>query len=120
LVVAPYCGLAGEAEMEAVGAAITVTVVVLFLVTSSLDVAVMVTLPGELGAVQVVVPPLLVVVGLKVPLPDHVTLPVFPPLVVVLNVEASFELVETVTVDVPTVIALTTTGCGVTATELST
>ena len=89
----------------------TLTAVVAVLLLSSLDVAVMVTLPAVAGAVQTPV------LAFMVPaLADQLMLLVTPPVAVVENV---VDLV-TVRVGAAGVIAPTTTVFGVTMTELST
>ena len=109
--VAPYNGLVVEAVIDAVAAKTTFTVVVMFFVASSLDVAVMVTLPDETGAVQAPV------FAFMVPaLADQVIALVTPPVMVVEKVVE----VLTVRVGVAGLMAFTTTVCGVTVTELST
>ena len=79
------------------------------MVASSLDVAVMVTVPALAGAVQA--PLAAIVPGLA----DQTIPFVVPPVAVVLNVVALF----TVTVGAGGVIAFTTTVSGVTVTEAS-
>ena len=97
-----------EALIEAVGASTTVTVVVAFLLASSFDVAVIVTLPAVPGAVHAPVLPLI-----APPLAVQATVPKFPPLVVVLKVVELF----TVRVGEAGLTGLTTTVCGVTSAE---
>jgi hypothetical protein len=92
-------------------ARITFTAVVAVLLLSSLDVAVMVTLPAVPGAVHTPLPVFIVPA-----LADHVTLLVTPPVAVV---EKVVELL-TVRVGAAGVIAPTATVFGVTATEPST
>jgi len=83
--VAPYNGFVGDEVIEAVGANITVTVVVADLVTSSFDDAVIVTAPAVLGAFQTPV------LAFIVPaLTDQATPPVAPPLVVAVKVVELF------------------------------
>ena len=86
------------------------TVVVAFLLASSFEVAVIVTLPEVPGAVHTPVLPLI-----APPLAVQVTVPRFPPLVVVLKV---VELL-TVRVGEAGLMGLTTTVCGVTSAEFT-
>ena len=108
--VAPYGGLIEEATIESVTAETTVTVVVADLPESSLDVAAIVTLPEFAGAVHAPVAAFMVPA-----LADQAIPFVTPPVILVLNV---VELL-TVRVGVAGAIALTTTVCGVTVTEMS-
>ena len=108
--VAPYSGFVEEALMESVGSNTTVTVVVADFEPSSFEVAVIVKVPLPAGAVQTPDPAFIVP-----PLADHVMPLVTPPTAVVVNVGVLF----TLTVEFAGLIALTTTVCGVTVTELS-
>src|SRR5690348_4324404 len=81
LTVAPRNGVVEDAEIEAVLASTTLTVVVAVLPLSSLDVAVMVTLPAVAGAVQAPV-----AAFIDPALADQVTLLVTPPVAVVAKV----------------------------------
>jgi hypothetical protein len=108
--VAPCSGLVGKARIESVTAETTVAVVVANLLGSSLDVAVIVTLPGLAGAVQAPV------FGFITPaLADHVRALVTPPVAVVVNAVELF----TVRVGAAGAIELMAMVCGVTVTELS-
>jgi len=111
LTLAPYSGVSDEAAIEATGADVTTAVVVADLLPSSLDVAVMVTLPATAGAVQVPLAPFIAPA-----LADQAIPLVAPPVAVVLNVVA----VLTVRVGALGLTGFTTTVCGVTVTELST
>ena len=110
LTVAPYKGLVDEAASEAVTAGTTVTTVVAVFEGSSCEVAVMLTFPAVFGAVHAPVFALIVPA-----LADHVMPFVTPPVAVVLKVVALL----TVRVGAAGAIALTTTACGVTVTDVS-
>lgn len=109
--VAPYRGFTDEELSEAVTATITFAVVVDNLVGSSWDVAVIITFPAPAGAVQAPV------LGFMEPaLAVQVIALLTPPA----DVELKSVVVLTVRVGSAGAIALTTTTCGVTVTELST
>ena len=108
--VAPYSGLVVETASDAVGRATTVTVVEADLLVSSLEVAVMTTLPGVAGAVQAPVLALIVP-----PVADQVSPLVRPPVAVVEKVVALL----TVRLGAAGVMGATATVCGVTVTETS-
>ena len=108
--VAPKSGVWVAAEMEAVGAATTLTVVVTDLVLSSAAVAVMVAEPAVAGAVQTPAEVMVPAVALQV------MLLVRPPVAVALKVVE----VLTVRVGAGGLMTLTATVCGVTVVEAST
>jgi hypothetical protein len=111
LTVAPKSGVVDEAVIEEVADETKFTVVIAVLLVSSVEVAVIVTLPAALGAVQVPVLEFIVPA-----LADQLSPFVTPPLAVVVKIVVLF----TVFVGAAGAIALTTTICGVTVTELST
>jgi len=108
--VAPNSGVVDDAVIVEVADETTVTVVVAVLLLSSVEVAVIVTFPEVPGAVQVPVLEFIVPA-----LADQLIPFVTPPLAVVVKIVVLF----TVFVGAAGAIALTTTVCGVTVTELS-